>query len=151
LEADHPDFDINRRGAEWGLEWHRPLGVVLDARDRVLGLNHTYEVSLHSLADDPEDSNRLIVCFWGFCSVCYLTRDHPDFERIRKTLEEARTSNGRLIFANETWPVEGETESWLKILDVRPLPVPDSSEAGDGTAGSSARGTVSQAVAAAER
>jgi hypothetical protein len=74
--------------------------------------------------DDSEDPHRLMVAFWGFSAICYLTRDHPEFERIRTTLEEAAASGSMVCFAKYTWPEESETEIWNKIMDVRPVPAP---------------------------
>ena len=63
----------------------------------------------------------VVVAFWAFCAVCYLTRDHPEFDRILATLWAAAGTQQRVVFAIFTWPVESETETWNKILDVRPV------------------------------
>ena len=79
-----------------------------------------------------EDEGRLPIWFWAFSPVCYLTRDHPEFDRIRATLERAAASGSRMWLANGMHPVEGETEVWWKILDVRPIATPSPDPAGSG-------------------
>jgi hypothetical protein len=120
LPLAHPRHDILRYTAEHSLPWQSPIAAVLDAEGRVLDLMYTYRVTVHSVKDDEEDPNRLEVLFWGFCAVCYLTRDHPEFDRLRATLTDAIASDTPVVFANESWPVEGETEIWNRLLDVRP-------------------------------
>jgi hypothetical protein len=69
--------------------------------------------------DDEDDPSRVKVAFWGFSAVCYLQRDHPEFGRILGTLAAAVGSPAQVWFANRSWPLEGETEVWNAILDVR--------------------------------
>ncbi len=124
VPTDHPDLKLILAEAERSSEWGSPVGLILDPAGRVLDLSHTHESCVRRIEDDSEGPNRLAVGFWSFCAVCYLTRDHPDFERIRKTLTEAVATDKPVVFANETWPLEGETEIWNKIMDVRPVEVP---------------------------
>jgi hypothetical protein len=124
LSADHPDRDLLLAKAERHIHWPEPVGMLIDANGRIIDLNHTYQVSVCYVRDDKEDPNRLMVAFWGYCAICYLTRDHPEFERIRTTLMEALASATEVVFANHCWPIEGETEIWNKLLDVRPTNVP---------------------------
>jgi hypothetical protein len=150
LPTAHPDFENLRFTAEWGLEYGYLVGLELDSEHRLVTLNHSYQSLIRSVGDDPEDSSRVIVCFWAFCSICYLTRDHPDFERIRTTLEEAHAAGSTVRFANDPLAVEGETEIWLKILDVRPIPVPAPAKETNGAAQAS-REPVPQTAANPER
>jgi hypothetical protein len=119
LLADHPDHDLLLRQAERSLRRREPVGVIVDGTGCLVDLNHTYHVSVSDAVADDADGNRLLITFWGFGVVCYLPRDHPDFERIRSTLETARVSGSRVWFATRTWPVQGESETWNLILDVR--------------------------------
>jgi hypothetical protein len=61
-------------------------------------VSHAHDTGVHAIREDADDPSRLAVWFWGYSPVCYLTGDHPEFDRIR---------------------IEGETEIWWKILDVR--------------------------------
>jgi hypothetical protein len=124
LSADHPDYELLVGKAQRSMHRRKPVGVAVDANGRLIDLNHTYQVSVSWVRDDAEDSNRVMVAFWGFSAICYLTRDHPEFERIRATLTDALASGGQVVFANYSWPIEGETEIWNKLLDVRPVSGP---------------------------
>jgi hypothetical protein len=68
---------------------------------------------------DEEDPSRLLVEFWAYSPICYLTKDHPDFERLKQTLECAAATDEPVSFANHRHMVEGETETWWKLMDVR--------------------------------
>ncbi|HXG11892.1 MAG TPA: hypothetical protein VNK04_19200 [Gemmataceae bacterium] len=92
------------------------------------------DTHVHEVKDCDEDPSRLEVWFWGYSPVCYLTRDHPDFERIRATLREALASQSMVWLAPHTWPVEGETEIWTKIMDVRPVNRDAAASQANGTA-----------------
>ena len=52
--------------------------------------------------------------------MCNLTREAPEFDRIRATLGQAAASGGRVWLANRMHLVAGEPEVWWQILDVRP-------------------------------
>jgi hypothetical protein len=119
LTPDHPDRDRMLREAEDSLRQHRPVGVLVNGEGRLVELSHTHETSVASLREDEEDKSRLAVWFWEYSPICYLTREHPEFDRIRATLEQAAASGSRVWLANSMHPVEGETEIWWKILDVR--------------------------------
>jgi hypothetical protein len=130
---DHPDLDKMLREAEDNLQQGRPVGVLVNAMGQILELSHAHDTCVDSVRDDEEDEGRLPVWCWEFSPVCYLTRDHPEFDRIRATLEQAAASGSRVWLANRMHPVEGETEIWWKILDVRPIAsVPQRNEAGRG-------------------
>jgi hypothetical protein len=149
--AAHPDRAHFVRVAEYSIRYQQPVGVVLDGAGGLLDLHHTDEVTVHRVRQDERDPNRLVVEFWGFCAICYLVRDHPDFERIRTTLEEAAASGRRVWFANYSWPDQSDDEVWNRIMDVRPVPVaaPGHGEpAGSaGTAGPDRNGVPEQAPA----
>jgi hypothetical protein len=151
LPTTHPDFDLLRSAVEWSVDTGRPVGFVLEGGDRIVALNHSYDSSIRSVGDDPEDGSRIIIGFWAYCSICYLTRDHPDFERILGILREAATAGRPVVFVIETWPIEGETEIWAKIMDVRPLPVPAPAKETNGAAAVTARESVPQTAANPER
>jgi hypothetical protein len=114
------------REAERGLQQRRPVGVMVDGDGRLLELSPTHDTGVCSVREDEEDRSRLAVWFWGYSPVCYLTREHPEFDRIRATLEQAAASGSRVWLANRMHLVEGETETWWKILDVRPIKPPPS-------------------------
>ena len=122
--ADHPDRDHFVREVEYSIRHGQPVGIGLDRAGNIVDLHHTTDVLVELVREDKEDPDRLAVGFWGFCAVCYLVRDHPDFERIRDTLKEAATTRRRLWFANYSWPEQSGTEIWNRIMDVRPVPVP---------------------------
>jgi hypothetical protein len=93
----------------------------MNGHGRLLEMNLAHDSAVDSVRADEEDPSRLAIWFWAYSPVCYLTRDHPEFDRIRATLEQAATSGGRVWLANHMHLVESETEIWLKILDVRPI------------------------------
>jgi hypothetical protein len=137
LPSEHPDHDFLCRVVERSLERQRPVGFILDPEGRIIALSHTYDTNVRRVEDD-EDGRGLVIGFWSYCTVSYLTWDHPDFERIRKTLTEAIATGTSVLVANHTWPIVGETEIWNKILDVRPLPVPEPAGQANGTAATTA-------------
>jgi hypothetical protein len=128
LLSGHPNFEILRLHAESQLGQPVPLGLLLDADSRVIDLNIAHDTSVQSIQECPEDPNRLKVAFWGYSPVCYLTRDHPDFDRIRATVWRAAGTRTMLwvvhhseMVADEPKTQDGEFEVWWKILDVRPV------------------------------
>ena len=66
------------------------------------------------------DPSRLLVECWAYSPICYLTKAHPEFERIKHTLERAASMAEPVLSANHMHLVEGEAESWYTIKDVRP-------------------------------
>jgi hypothetical protein len=128
LDAAHPNFDVLRIHAESNRGRPVPVGVVLDAGGRIVDLNTAHDTAVQFIQDCPEDPNRLKVAFWGYSPVCYLTRDHPELERIRATLSRAMATQALVWVANhsemvkdEPTTAEGEFEIWWKIMDVRPV------------------------------
>src|SRR5262245_3663752 len=120
LPPDHPDRDRMLREAEYSLQQRSPVGVVVNGDEHLLELSHAHETGVRSVREDEEDRSRLAVWLWDYSPICYLTRDHPEFDRIRTTLAQAAASGGRVWLANRMHLVEGQTEIWWQILDVRP-------------------------------
>jgi hypothetical protein len=121
VPATHPDRDLFLLLVDHSLRMGCPVGVVLDEAGSVVDLNHTYQSQVHRIQNDPEDDNRLEVGFWAVSPVCHLTRDHPDFTRILRTLNDAVATEAPVWLANRSQPVVSETVIWLKLLDVRPV------------------------------
>jgi hypothetical protein len=119
IPPDHPEKDTLVREAQYSLEQHRPVGVLVNGEGRLLELNAAHDTGVRMVRQEEGDE-RLAVWCWGYSPVCYLTRDHPEFDRIRATLEQAAVTGDRVWLANRMHLVEGETEIWWKILDVRP-------------------------------
>jgi hypothetical protein len=126
LDVSHPQFDTLMVFADSELHRHRPLGVVLDASGQVVDLNEAHDVTVRYIRDNEGTPERLKVALWGFAPMCYLARDHPEFERIRSTLAAAAGTPARLWVANYSQMVSdepttegGEFETWWKIMDVR--------------------------------
>lgn len=120
LPVAHPNHDLFLFQAEESVRAGCPVGAVVDEAGRVRDMNHTYRSHVDRVRDDPEDGSRVEVWFWAFSPICYLTRDHPEFDRIHTTLAEAATSGELVWLANHCRAIEGETEIWHKLLDVRP-------------------------------
>jgi hypothetical protein len=126
LEATHPNFDGLRINVESRRGAALPVGVVLDGAGQVGDLYAAHDTAVRYILEDPADDSRLTVAFWGFSPICYLTRDHQDFERLRRTLAAVAGTNQRVWFANHsemmvTEPAGGvEGETWWKLMDVRP-------------------------------
>jgi hypothetical protein len=126
LDAAHPTFEVLRLHAESNRGRPVSVGVVLDAGGRIVDLNTAHDTTVQSIQECPDDYNRLKVAFWAYSPVCYLTRDHPEFERIRETLTKIAGTPTVVWVANHSEMMEGEPaadgecEIWWKILDVRP-------------------------------
>jgi hypothetical protein len=121
VPLDHPDRDRILCEAKRSLQQGRPVGVMVNGDGCVLELSAAHETSVRSVGEDEEDQSRLAVWFWEYSPICYLSREHLEFDRIRATLEQAAASGSRVWLANRMHVVEGETEIWWKILDVRPV------------------------------
>jgi hypothetical protein len=138
LDAGHPNFDVLRINAEWACRYSKPVGVIVDPDGRIVDLYAANDTTVRYIQEDATDHNRLTVAFWAFGPICYLTRDHPEFERIRATLTEAAGTSQRVWFANHSEMVhgepttqDGEFEIWWKIMDVRPMEPEPGQEMGD--------------------
>ncbi len=126
LEATHPHFDTLLALVESGSR--RPIGLTLDSSGGVVDLNEAHDVTVRYIRETEETPDRLKVAFWGFSPLCYLAKDHPEFERIRAMLAAAAGTPARLWVANHSQMVkdepaadDGEFEIWWKIMDVRPV------------------------------
>jgi hypothetical protein len=151
VPATHPDHDLFLLLVDHSLRLGCPVGFVLDPAGSVLDLNSTYQSAVQCVRDDPEDANRLEVWLWAFSPVCHLTRDHPEFARILATLKDAAASGSLVWFANCSRLIEGETLTWHKLLDVRPVAAPVSGQPTEpGGAVRDANGVPEQSRAPAE-
>jgi hypothetical protein len=121
VPQNDPDRDKILYEAEYSLQRPWPVGVVMDGEGHILDLNHANESLVDRIRQDEEDPSRFMVCFWASSPVCYLTLDHPEFDRIRATLEQAIATGTRVWLANHMHMVEGETEIWWKLMGVRPI------------------------------
>ncbi|HEV3255699.1 MAG TPA: hypothetical protein VG013_02345 [Gemmataceae bacterium] len=119
LPPDHPDRDRMLREAVNSLQQRRALGLMVNGDGQILELSYAHDTTVRSIKEDEEDKSRLAGWFWEYSPVCYLTREHAEFDRIRATLEEAVASGSRVWLANRMHLVDSETEIWWKILDVR--------------------------------
>jgi hypothetical protein len=126
LAASHPSFEILRIHAESSRGRPVPVGVVLDAGGGVVDLNTAHDTSVQSVQELPEDPGRLKVAFWGYSPICYVCRDHPEFDRIHSTLVNAADTRALVWVAHYSGMVEdqpktdeSEYEVWWKIMDVR--------------------------------
>lgn len=146
LTKDHPDYSLFLDAAKRSLEWQEPVGLILSADHQLLDLVHSHQSNIHILQED-EDGKGLAIGFWSVSPICYLAWDHPEFDRIRTTLVEALTANSHVLIAYETWPVVGETEIWTRILDVRPVPVPEPAGQANGAAAAASSVAAPQAAA----
>jgi hypothetical protein len=121
LCGNQPDRDKILREVRFSLRQHRPVGLLVNGGGELQEANAAHDTAVRSVEPEQAKERRLPVWFWAYSPVCYLTRDHPEFERIRATLEEAASSGRRVWLANRMHQVESETEIWWKILDVRPF------------------------------
>ena len=67
-------------------------------------------------------------CFFDRYQLCYLLKDHPDFDRLHRTLRGVAGTETPVLFATHSHPVDDEEESWWHLLDARradtPIDVP---------------------------
>jgi hypothetical protein len=131
LDAAHPDFEILRIDAEHTPGRPAPVGVVLAPDGRVVDLNAAHDTTVRLVRPFPNDPDRLEVWFWGYSPACALTREQPEFERIRATLIEAIPTREMLWIAvhsketvDEDPDEEGCIGTYRKLMDVRPIPIP---------------------------
>lgn len=125
LDASHPNFAVARITVESRCGRTMAVGVILDAEHRLVDLNAAHDTTVSFIQEDPEDPTRFRVGFWGYSPLCYLTRDHPEFERIHSLLASAAGSARTVWVANHSEMVltepqgDVEGECWWKIMDVR--------------------------------
>jgi hypothetical protein len=120
LLKGHPDQERILQQAHSSVQAGSPVGFVVNQAGELLELNYTYQSAVRHVEPDDEDPSRVVVEFWSYSPICYLTRDHPDFERILRTLKCAVKEEKPVILANHIHMIDGETETWWKLLDVRP-------------------------------
>jgi hypothetical protein len=120
LRAEHPQYERILRQARSSAASGEPVGLMVGETRELLELNYTHQSAVRYVRPDEDDPSRLMVAFWAYSPICYLTRSHPEFERIKYTLAQALTRDEPVILANHVHPVEGETEIWWSIMDVRP-------------------------------
>jgi hypothetical protein len=119
LRKGHPDYEQALHQARSSLQHGHPVGLLVNETGELVELNDTHQSTMRHVRADEDDPGRLMVEFWAYSPICYLTRDHPEFERIKHILERAAEKDEPVLFANYRHMVEGETETWWKILDVR--------------------------------
>jgi hypothetical protein len=127
LESGHPNFGHLLWLAEWSRP-DRPVGVVTDAKGRIIDLNAAHDTGVAWVRAFPTDPGRFRVAFWAYSPICGLTREHPEFDRIHATLTAAAGTPQQLWVATHTEETveeepdeEGLIAALPKILDVRPL------------------------------
>jgi hypothetical protein len=119
LRAEHPDYERMLRQARSSLASGEPVGFMVGETGALQELNYTHQSAVRHVRRDDDDASRLMVAFWAYSPICYLQKSHPEFERIKHTLEQAIANNEQVILANHMHPVEGETETWCSMMDVR--------------------------------
>jgi hypothetical protein len=119
LRMEHPEYALFLHHARSSLEHGVPVGFIVSEAGELVELTYSHQSAVRHVRPDADDPSRLIVEFWAYSPICYLTKDHPEFERISSTLERAATLDEVVIFANHMRMVEGQTETWWKIMDVR--------------------------------
>jgi hypothetical protein len=102
------------------------VGLLLSDAGEVLDLSPGRVSTVAFIRQDEERADRLIVGFWAFGTLCYLMKDHPDFERLHRMLQGVAGTETPVLFANHSHHVEDEDESWWRLLDARLV---DSSDA----------------------
>jgi hypothetical protein len=119
VRKDDPECDSLLQQARSSLQHGVPVGSVVSDTGTLVELNATYQSAVRRVKSDEDDPSRLMVEFWTYGPICYLATAHPEFDRIKQTLENAAATDEQVIFANHRQMVEGETETWWKLLDVR--------------------------------
>jgi hypothetical protein len=119
VRKEHPDYERLLHQARGSLQYRTPAGLMISDAGELVELTDTRQSAVRQVRPDEEDLSRLLVEFWAYSPICYLTKDHPDFERLAQTLERAAATDKPVTFANHRHMVEGETETWWKLMDVR--------------------------------
>jgi hypothetical protein len=120
LRKGHPDYERILHHARGSLQNGSPVAVLVNEGGELVELNYTHQSAVRHVRPDEEELNRLMIEFWAYSPTCYLTKDHPEYERIKHILERAAASDAQVLFANHMHMVDGETETWWKLMDVRP-------------------------------
>src|SRR5690242_1013608 len=89
LQEGHPEYVLLLQFANSSLRHGTAVGILLSEAGELIELNHAYRSTVRFAQQDEEDSSRLVVGFWAYSPICYLTQDHPEFVRIHRTLLDA--------------------------------------------------------------
>lgn len=119
VHKEHTEYERLLHQARSSVQFGAPVGFVVSDAGVLVELNHTHQSAVRHVRPDEDDRSRLMVEFWAYSPICYLTKDHPEFERVKQTLERAAAMDEQVMFANHKHMVEGETETWWKLMDVR--------------------------------
>jgi hypothetical protein len=119
LRAEHPDYERMLRQTRSSQASGEPVGCVVGETGELRELNYTHQSAVRYMRPMEDDASRLMVAFWQYSPICYLKRSHPEFERIKYTVEQAITKDEQVILANHMHPIEGETEIGYSIMDLR--------------------------------
>jgi len=119
VRKEHPEYERFLHQARSSLQYGVPVGLMVSDAGGLVQLNHTHQSAVRQVRPDEDDLSRLMVEFWAYSPICYLTNDHPEFDRIKQILERAALMDEQVLFANYQQMVEGETETWWKLMDVR--------------------------------
>jgi hypothetical protein len=122
VPADAPDAAQFVAAANAACVCGEYVGLLLTDAGEVLELSPGRVSSVAFVRPDEEREDRLMLGFWEFGALCYLMKDHPDFERLRQMLQGAAGTETRVLFANHFHPVEDENEIWWRLLDARIYP-----------------------------
>jgi len=119
VRKEHPEYERLLHQARSSLQYGAPVGIVVSDTGALVELNDTHQSAVRHVRPDEDDPSRLMVECWAYSPICYLTQNHPEFERIKQTLERAVALDEQVVFANHGHMVEGDTETWWKLMDVR--------------------------------
>ncbi len=100
------------------------VGLLLTDAGQVLDLSPARVSTVAFVRQDAERPDRLMVGFWAFGTLCYLLKDHPDFDRLHRTLRGVAGTETPVLFATHSHPVDDEEESWWDLLDARRADTP---------------------------
>src|SRR5438128_1411695 len=81
LYTGHPDYQHILQQARNSLEYGSPVAFIANEAGELADLNYTHQSSVRRVRINEDDSNRLMIEFWSYSPICYLTKDHPEFER----------------------------------------------------------------------
>jgi hypothetical protein len=130
LDAGHPNYDTLLIHAEHGLRRtdHAPVGVVIENGGHIVDLGTAHDTPVYWVREFPNDPTRFRVAFWAYTPLCALTRDHPEFDRVFRTLTAAAgTPQMVWVVPHSEDTVEDEPDedglvsALPKVMDVRPV------------------------------
>jgi hypothetical protein len=128
LSSGQPNFGTLLSNVEAGLRrQHAPVGFLVTTGNRLVDLNVAHDTTVRDLCEGAPGLNGVLVGLWAHSPVCFLSRDHPEFERLQATLADAVGTEKMVWVATHTEEVEegepdaeGDVPAWPKIMDVRP-------------------------------